>query len=241
MTQIHTDNGMVVPVTVLAAGPCVVSQLKTAEKDGYTAIQLSYGQKKSARKPQRAHVAGLAGISEGRGAAFTKEVRMASPANGAVRGALITASSFAPGDSVAVTGWSKGKGFAGVVKRHHFHGHPTTHGHKDQERMPGSIGSGGVQHVFRGQRMAGRMGNNQVTVHGLEIIAVDAQHNQLLVKGAVPGSVNSFVVVVSKDGDMLFEAPVAAGEQKAEAVMMPAEEIPASESAPTDTQEEAAI
>lgn len=205
MTQVHTDNGMVVPVTVVKAGPCVVSQVKTVEKDGYAALQLSFGQKKSAHKPQRVHGAGLAGISEGHGAAFTKEIRVASPVNGATRGAVIMASHFTPGDSVAVTGWSKGKGFAGVVKRHHFHGHPTTHGHKDQERMPGSIGSGGVQHVFRGQRMAGRMGNDQVTVHGLEVVAVDAEKNHLLVKGSLPGSMNSFVVIVSNVGDMTFE------------------------------------
>lgn len=204
MTQLHTDSGAVVPVTIVQAGPCVVSHVKITERDGYEAIQLCFGEKKSARKSQRQHVAGLPGITPGRGAAFVKEMRSGAPISGAKRGSVVTVESFSVGDHVSVTGRSKGRGFAGVVKRHHFHGHPKTHGHKDQERMPGSIGSGGVQHVFKGQRMAGRMGNVQVTVHDLEIMAVDVPNNQLLVKGAVPGSPNSFITIVSKEGELAY-------------------------------------
>lgn len=214
MTQVHADNGMVVPATVIEAGPCVISQVKTKEKDGYYAVQCSFGQKKKANKPQKKHCEGLSGIMSGRAAAFAKEIRVESIPDGAERGDCITVDSFIVGDRVRVTGWSKGRGFAGVVKRHHFHGHPTTHGHKDQTRMPGSIGSGGVQHVFRGKRMAGRMGNEQVTVHGLDIVAVIPEHNQLLVKGAIPGSMNSFVVIVADNGDMIFKKSITKEEPK---------------------------
>ena len=205
MTQTHAANGTVVPVTIVRAGPCVVSQVKSKERDGYDAVQLCFGEKKSARKPQKQHVAGLPGISARSGAANVKEMRLKNPLEGATRGSLITVANFAVGDHVSVTGRSKGRGFAGVVKRHHFHGHPKTHGHKDQERMPGSIGAGGVQHVFKGQRMAGRMGNDRVTVHGLEIVAVDSEKNHLHIKGALPGSMNGFVTVVSKEGELKFE------------------------------------
>lgn len=214
MTQVHADNGMVVPATVIEAGPCVISQVKTKEKDGYTAVQCSFRQKKKAHKPQKKHCEGLSGIMPGRAAAFAKEIRVENIPDGVGRGDCITVDSFILGDRVRVTGWSKGRGFAGVVKRHHFHGHPTTHGHKDQTRMPGSIGSGGVQHVFRGKRMAGRMGNNQVTVHGLDVVAVIPERNQLLIKGAIPGSINSFVVIVADNGDMIFKKPTTKEEPK---------------------------
>ncbi|MBI4252928.1 50S ribosomal protein L3 [Candidatus Uhrbacteria bacterium] len=205
MTQVHTDSGMVVPVTVVKAGPCVVSQVKTTDRDGYNAIQFCFGEKKKAHKPQKQQCAGLPGITKNHGAALVREVRVSAPLEHAKRGSVVSVKSFVPGDHISVTGVSKGRGFAGVVKRHHFHGHPTTHGHKDQERMPGSIGSGGVQHVFRGQRMAGRLGGEQVTVHNLEIIAVDEENGLLHVKGALPGSRNGFVALFSKEGEVAFE------------------------------------
>ena len=205
MTQAHADSGAVVPVTIVQAGPCVVSQVKTKEHDGYNALQLCFGEKKSAHKPQKKHVEGLPGITPGRGAGFVKEMRSASPLEGLTRGSLVTVESFAIGDIVSVTGRSKGRGFAGVVKRHHFHGHPKTHGHKDQERMPGSIGSGGVQHVFKGKRMAGRMGNEQVTVHNLVIIDVDQEKNLLTIKGAIPGSPNGYIAIASNEGELKKE------------------------------------
>lgn len=220
MTQAHTASGMVVPVTIVQAGPCVVSQVKTTARDGYDAIQLCFGEKKKAHKPQKQHCAGLPGISAGRGAAWVREVRVSAPLEHAQRASVVSVASFTPGDHVSVTGVSKGRGFAGVVKRHHFHGHPTTHGHKDQERMPGSIGSGGVQHVFKGQRMAGRLGGQQVTVHDLEIIAVDEEKGLIHVKGALPGSRNGFVSLFSKEGEMTFEK---FEKEKEEA---PAEETP---------------
>ena len=124
------------------------------------------------------------------------------------RGAIISTEAFAVGDEVAVIGTSKGKGFQGVVKRHGFHGSPATHGHKDQERMPGSIGAGGVQRVFKGKRMAGHMGDDQVTVKGLEIVKIEPEKNILYIKGALPGSRNS-LVLISGEGEMNLTAPVA--------------------------------
>jgi large subunit ribosomal protein L3 len=203
MKQQYADNGSVVPLTIIQAGPCVVSQVKTVEKDGYNAIQLGFGEKKKASKPVAGHVRGLS-LKEGRGFACVKEMRLNTPVADGARGDRVDVTSFSPGDVVDVTGTSKGRGFAGVVKRHHFHGHPTTHGHKDQERMPGSIGSGGVQHVFKGKRMAGRMGGEQVTVKKLSVVSVDPEHNTIAIHGAIPGARNGLVVIVAREGDMKF-------------------------------------
>jgi len=126
--------------------------------------------------------------------------------DGVQKGDTITTSTFSVGEKVDVIGWSKGKGFAGVVKRHHFHGHPPTHGHKDQERMPGAIGSGGIQRVFKGLRMAGRMGNERVTVKGLQIVNIDAEKNIVYVKGAVPGARNG-LVLIQAEGDIKWITP----------------------------------
>ncbi len=204
MQQQYADNGMVVPFTLIKAGPCIVTQVKTAEKDGYDAIQFGYGQKKNIVKPQQGHLVGLI-EKPGRGFACMKEMRLSKPVTGVMRGDSVGVSSFVVGDVVDVTGTSKGKGFAGVVKRHHFHGQKASHGHKDQERMPGSIGSGGVQHVFKGKRMAGRMGGEQVTVKKLSIVSVDSENNIFAVNGAIPGSRNGLVVIVAHEGEMVFE------------------------------------
>jgi len=214
MKQQYADNGMVVPFTLVQAGPCIVTQVKTAKKDGYDAIQLGYGEKKKASRPLQGHLRGLSGVKEGRSFAALKEMRLSKPAQGVERGDRADVTSFSVGDSVDVTGQSKGRGFAGVVKRHHFHGHPTTHGHKDQERMPGSIGSGGVQHVFKGQRMAGRMGGEQVTVKKLTVVSVDPENNILAIQGAIPGWRNGFVVIVAHDGDMQFSKSVPENNEK---------------------------
>lgn len=203
MKQQYADNGVVVPYTLIQAGPCVVTQVKTKVKDGYDAIQLGYGEKKKASKPLQGHVKGLT-AKDGRSFACLKEMRLNKAIDGVTRGDRADVGSFAVGDVVDVTGTSKGKGFAGVVKRHHFHGHPTTHGHKDQERMPGSIGSGGVQHVFKGVRMAGRMGGEQVTAKKLSVVSVDQDNNIIAVSGAVPGARNGIVVLVAHTGDMTF-------------------------------------
>lgn len=175
MTQIWNEKGKVVPVTILEAGPCTVVRIKSNERDGYSALQIGLPR----RRRQVLREIRLEGTPEFKD------------------GDVLDVGIFAPGDKVKVTGVSKGKGFQGVVKRHHFHGHPPTHGHKDQERMPGAIGAGGVQHVFKGTRMAGRMGGARVTVRGLAVVEVDKEKNRLMVKGAVPGARNSLLMIQS--------------------------------------------
>lgn len=184
MTQKFNDSGIVVPVTAIAAGPCLVTQVKTKEKDGYEAVQLGFGKAKKIAKPQAGHAKDLENF------AYFKEFSVNKPGElGEVkRGDKVSVEDFSRGDLVQVIGFSKGKGFQGVVRRHHFHGHPETHGHKDQVRMPGSIGAGGVQHVFKGMRMAGHMGDDQVTVKNLEVIDIDGAKNLIYLKGAVPGA-----------------------------------------------------
>lgn len=191
MTQIFRDDGAVVPVTAVLATPNVVTQIKSSEgKDGYNAVQIGYGAAKKTGKSKAGHLKGLAAVRT------IKEFRVAKDDVASLkRGDEVTVSVFAPGDEVKVTGTSKGKGFQGVVKRHGFHGAPKSHGHKDQERMPGSIGAGGVQRVFKGKRMAGQMGDAQVTVSGLSVAAIDPEKNILYIKGALPGARNGLVMV----------------------------------------------
>lgn len=205
MTQIYGVDGSVVPVTAVQAGPCTVVQVKTVERDGYSAVQLGFGEKKNIKKPLVGHIKGAYTGKENRGFLTLKEIRMDST-EGAVRGNSIDATVFSKGEMVDVIGFSKGKGFAGVVKRHHFHGHPTSHGHKDQERMPGSIGSGGNQRVFKGLRMAGRMGNDRVTVKNLKIVDIDEEKGLLYVKGAVPGARNGLLLIQTQ-GEMKWTKP----------------------------------
>lgn len=203
MTQRYGAHGSVIPVTALQAGPCVAVQVKTSEKDGYAAVQLGFGEKKKVKKPLLGHMKGAYTGRETRGFLILREIRMDS-VNGIVRGDAVDIQTFAKGEKVDVIGFSKGRGFAGVVKRHHFHGHPPTHGHKDQERMPGAIGSGGIQRVFKGLRMAGRMGNERVTVKNLEIIDIDVEKNLLFVKGAVPGARNG-ILIIQAHGEMKWK------------------------------------
>lgn len=187
MSQVFLPNGTVVPVTLVQAGPCVVTQVKTGEKDGYQAVQLGFLNAKRLNRPLAGH------LNELPKSKILREFRL----EGAVelkRGDMIEATSFAPGENVEVSGISKGKGFQGVVKRHHFHGHPSTHGHKDQLRMPGSIGAGGMQHVMKGRRMAGHMGTDQVTVKNLSIVEV-RENGILAIKGAVPGARNTILTI----------------------------------------------
>lgn len=190
MTQTWTEKGRVVPVTVIEAGPCTVTQIRTKDADGYAAVQLGFGNTRKLTKPMKGHLQELAPMR------WLREFKIKDVE--AKRGDTIDVSIFAPGDKVKVTGISKGKGFQGVVKRHHFHGHPPTHGHKDQERMPGAIGAGGVQHVRKGQRMAGRMGGAKITVANLQVVAVDKEKNRLLLKGAVPGARNALVMLSAR-------------------------------------------
>lgn len=194
MTQIFKDE-KVVPVTVLEAGPCVVTQIKSKEKDGYAAIQIGFGKRRHVAKPQAGHAKNLGAIRWFREFRFYKDVSAGEAAMNV--GDQLTVAQFAEGDVVRVAGTSKGKGFQGVVKRHHFRGHPHTHGHKDQERMPGSIGSRRVRGapIEKGKRMAGHMGADRVTVKNLPIIKIDSEKRYLYVKGAVPGARNSLIEV----------------------------------------------
>jgi large subunit ribosomal protein L3 len=196
MTQVFLPNGEVVPVTKIKAGPCVVVQVKDGEKDNQKAIQIGFGEKKEFRlkKPQAGHLKGLSPVR------FLKDFALDKVEN-IEKGDFIAVDTFVSGDVVDVVGFSKGRGFAGVVKRHHFRGGPASHGHKDNLRMPGSIGAGGVQRVFKGMRMGGRMGGEQVTIKNLEIVEVNPQDNILYIKGAVPGGRNGLIIIKGQ-GDL---------------------------------------
>ncbi len=189
MSQRFKDNGTVVPVTLLRAEPCVVVQVKTKEKDGYDAVQVGSGVEKRPTKPMQGHTKAV-----GKAFKTLRELRLSAPSEMKV-GDTIDASQFVAGEFIDVVGTSKGKGFQGVVKRHHFAGGPASHGHKDNLRMPGSIGSGGMQRVFKGLRMGGRMGGEQVTVKNLEVVDVDAANGVVAIKGAVPGAIGGTVVL----------------------------------------------
>jgi len=189
MSQVYQPDGTIVPVTLVQAGPCVVTQVKTDETDGYVAVQVGFMPAKKLSKPEAGHLKDLSLLRHLR--EFRVEGELAQK-----RGDVIEATSFQPGEMVHVSGTSKGKGFQGVVKRHHFHGHPTSHGHKDQTRMPGSIGAGGVQHVLKGRRMAGHMGDERVTVKNLKIVEV-RDGGIIALKGAVPGARNAILEIVT--------------------------------------------
>lgn len=198
MTQLWQGD-TVVPVTKVEAGPCTVLQLKTVDQDGYTAIQVGYGKKRASliTKPLRGHFKNFGDFR------FVREFRVKADEQKDLHvGDIITVKTFAAGDKLTVIGTSKGKGFQGVVRRHGFHGQDATHGNKDQLRMSGSVGAGGVQHVFKGMRMGGRMGGDRVTLHDVEVIAVDETTNSLLIKGAVPGARNG-LMLLSASGDLI--------------------------------------
>lgn len=192
MTQKFRDDGTVVPVTVISVKPNTVTALRTEEKDGYTAVQIGTGEKKKLNKPMTGHLKDIKPV------AMMREMR---DVTGLERGAELNVSQFVVGEKVDVVGTSKGKGFQGVVKRHHFKGGPRTHGHKDNARMPGSIGAGGNQHVTKGTRMGGHMGADRVTVKNLEIINIDADKAEIAVKGAVPGAFGSLIVIKESGKD----------------------------------------
>jgi len=177
MSQIFNEDGAVVPVTIIEAEPNVVTQIKTKEKDGYEAVQLEHGTKNKKRKEFR-----------------VREVpssKFQVPSSGD----KVDVSIFAEGDTVKVSGISKGKGFAGVMKRHGFHGMPFSHGHHHVTRHGGSIGQRFPQHTLKGMRMAGRMGGVKATTRGLKIMKIDAENNLIAIKGAVPGNRGGLVIV----------------------------------------------
>lgn len=193
MTQLWDENNVVVPVTVIQAGPCVVTQVRTPESDGYSAVQLAFGavKAKNVTKPEAGHFA-KAGVTPRK---HLVELRTAD-ASEYTLGQEVTAETFAAGDIIDVTGVTKGKGTAGVIKRHGFHGLRATHGVHRKHRSPGSIGQSATpSRVFPGMKMAGRMGVDKVTVHNLTIHAVDAERGLILVKGSVPGPKGALVVL----------------------------------------------
>ncbi len=193
MTQIFDDNGEVVPVTVIEAGPCAIVQIKTKEKEGYNALQLGFLPKKPSRtnKPLLGHFRKC-----GKGPFYVlKEFRVDS-VEGFELGQEITVEVFKAGDYVDVTGWSKGRGFAGVMKRHGFSGAPGSHGTHEYFRHGGSIGAAAdPSRTFKGKRMPGHYGNERVTVQNLKVMDVKPDKNLLIVKGAVPGAVNSILII----------------------------------------------
>ncbi len=191
MTQVFDEEGRAVPVTVLEAGPCRVAQTKTPEKDGYTAVQLAFGEAKRVNKPIAGHYA-KAGVTPAR---HLVELRMETLEDHAI-GAEIKADVFEPGEIVDVIGVTKGKGFAGVMKRHGFKGLSASHGTHRKHRSPGSIGACATPaRVFKGMRMPGQMGHVRVTTLNLKVIKVDAERNLMLVRGAVPGPRGGLVMV----------------------------------------------
>jgi large subunit ribosomal protein L3 len=194
MTQVW-DNNKVVPVTVVQAGPCVVTQVRTADKDGYSAIQLAYGaiDPRKVNKPKSGHYA-KADVAPRR---HIVELRTTDASEYAL-GAEVTVDTFTVGQPIDVTGRTKGKGFAGVMKRHGFHGLSSGHGVERKHRSPGSIGACATPgRVFKGVRMAGRMGGVRYTVQNLTVQAVDTENNVLLVKGAIPGPKGALILVRS--------------------------------------------
>lgn len=194
MTQVYDATGVAHPVTVLRASDNVVTQVKTVATDGYDAVQVGMGSKTAQRtnKAERGRV-GETGHQHVR--EFRTRHDFADSVDDFAAGAAINVGVFAPGDAVAVSAVSKGKGFQGVVKRHKFHGGPATHGQKHSHREPGSIGATGPARVFKGKKMAGRMGGDRTTVKNLEVVQVNPEENVLLVKGAVPGRKGSLVEI----------------------------------------------
>jgi large subunit ribosomal protein L3 len=187
MTQIFREDGKVVPVTVIQAGPCVVTQVKTMETDGYEAVQLGFGDVKRRNKPQAGH------LKNSKLSRYLREVTT-DDTNEFTVGQSIGVDIFEAGEKVDVIGTSKGRGFAGVMKRWNFGGGPQTHGQSDRSRAPGSIGGGTTPgKVYKGMKMGGHMGNRRITVKGLEIIEIDTERNLLMVKGGIPGAPNSLV------------------------------------------------
>ncbi|MEX0831196.1 MAG: 50S ribosomal protein L3 [Nitriliruptoraceae bacterium] len=194
MTQVFDEHHNVVPVTVVRAEPNTVTQVKTPETDGYTAVQLAHGTTKRVNRPLAGHLR-RAGISTARALV---ELRLGEGSELPEVGSQVTVEAFAQGDIIDVTGVSKGKGYAGVMKRHNFHGMGDGHGVKKKNRHPGAVGACATPgRTFRGHRMAGRMGGVRVTVQNLEVVDIDTEHQLILVKGALPGSDGSVVLLRS--------------------------------------------
>jgi large subunit ribosomal protein L3 len=190
MTQLYREN-LEIAVTAIEAGPCCVTQVKTVEKDKYNAVQLGFGESKKLTKAEKGH------LKENGDYRYLRELRTDDVKDYQV-GQKIDVTIFKPGDMVQVEGISKGKGFAGGVKRYHFHGGPKTHGQSDRHRAPGSVGSTTTPgRVFKGLRMAGHLGACKVTARNIEVVEVDQAKNVVLLKGAVPGGKGGIVLIES--------------------------------------------
>lgn len=190
MTQILSEDGVAIPVTLIQAGPCTVTQVKTIERDGYNAVQIGFGSGKNLSNAVAGHVKAAKITPK-----VIREVRLNELEEGVSVGSTFDVTTFTLGDSVSVTGTSKGKGFAGTVKRHNFNTSKKTHGGNGNVRKPGSIGSMYPQKVFKGKRMAGQMGHEQVTVRNLVVAYVDLTSNVIGLKGAVPGPKRGIVMI----------------------------------------------
>ncbi len=199
MTQQFKEDGTVVPVTLILASPNTVTQIKDVETDGYAAIQMGSEEKTKLPKASRGHLHDLPLVST------LKEFRVDSQGE-FKRGDVVTVEAFQPGEHVDVIGISKGRGFAGSIKRHHFHGKNATHGTKDQERMPGSNASQRQGKVIKGKRLPGRMGTQRVTVKNLEIISTDLARHVIAIKGAVPGPRGGLVMIKARSGKTIWHA-----------------------------------
>ena len=193
MTQIFDPNGLVVPVTIVKAGPCYVTQIKTSKTDGYNSVQIAFDEKKEKRtsKAEKGHFE-KAKVTPKR---IVREFAF-SDQDGIELGAELKADRFEEGDIVRVSGTSKGKGFQGVVKRYNFAGGQTTHGQSDRRRAPGSLGQGSTpSRVYKGLKMGGRMGSDKITLNSVEVVKVDAENGLLFLKGSIPGSKNSILEI----------------------------------------------
>ncbi len=204
MTQIFNEQGDVIPVTLIKAGPCKITQIKNDKSDGYTAVQIGFDKKKNLSGTVKGHLKGLDNFK------WLREFRI-DAVDKLKKGDEINIANFEVGNKVKITGISKGKGFQGVVKRHGFHGQDATHGNKDQERMPGSIGATEPARVFKGMKMPGHMGAERISVKNLEIVKIDLEKNIIYIKGAIPGTRNSLVEIVA-DGEL--KVNVKKGESK---------------------------
>jgi large subunit ribosomal protein L3 len=193
MTQVYSEAGKAKAVTAIEAGPCTVTQVKTKAADGYNAAQLGFSQAKHLNDPEKGH------LKENGNFRHLREFRLDS-VEGLKTGDKVDVSLFKVGEKVDVISISKGKGFAGVVKRHHFRGGPKTHGQSDRQRAPGSIGSTtSPGHVWKGMKMGGHLGDEQVTAQNLEIHSADPSRNLIFIEGSVPGGKNSLVIIRKKN------------------------------------------
>ena len=191
MTQLIAESGEVVPVTLIEAGPCYVTQIRTQAKDGYNAVQIGFGPAKRLNKPELGHLRDLPRLRH------LREIRTDDVDQYKV-GQVVDVSQFGAGDIIDVTGISKGKGFAGAMKRHNFRGGPKTHGQSDRHRAVGAIGAGTTPgRVLKGMRGPGHMGHERVTVLNLKVVTIDPERNLLVVRGAVPGPTNGLVYIRS--------------------------------------------